>query len=341
MQNEIVTLQPLHDEKGHLVNPGYAKKMLFEYNRKRIKAAGFKIKEWDYYLINNEDYGIAFTIADNSYLGFVSVSLLDFKKKTYEMFSTMKAFTFGKFNMPSTSVQGDVHYKDKKIELSFLNDGTTRKIICKIAKFKKRVPLTAEINLTNAPEESMVISTPFKKNKKAFYFNQKLNCMQADGTVQYGDQTIEFKDAYGVLDWGRGVWTYDNTWFWGTASGKHKGKPFGFNIGYGFGDLSNATENMIFYDGKAHKFDKITFQIPRNRSELEFLEEWKLVSNDGRFNMTFTPILDRADKIDILLIVSDQHQVFGKLNGYVELDDGTTLKIKDLLGSAEVVHNRW
>jgi hypothetical protein len=341
MQNEIKSKQQLHNEKGHLINPGYAKKMLFDYDRKRIKAAGFKIKEWDYYLINNDDYGIAFTIADNSYLGFVSVSFLDFKNKTYEMFSTMTPFPFGKFNLPSTSEKGDVHFKNKKIELSYFNDGTNRKIVCNVFDFKNGVPLKAEIDLTNAPEESMVIATPFYKNKKAFYFNQKLNCMQADGTVQYGDQNFTFSDAFGVLDWGRGVWTYDNTWMWGTASGKHQGKSFGFNIGYGFGDLSNATENMIFYDGKAHKFDQVEFQIPKKGKQYDYLKEWKLVSYDDRFYMTFTPILDRCDKVNLLFIVSDQHQVFGKLNGYVILDDGTKLEIKNLLGSAEVVHNRW
>ncbi len=55
----------------------------------------------------------------------------------------------------------------------------------------------------------------------------------------------------------------------------------------------------------------------------------------------FTPILDRFDKISLVLLVSDQHQVFGKFNGFVILDDGTKLEIKDLLGSAEVVHNKW
>ncbi len=187
----------------------------------------------------------------------------------------------------------------------------------------------------------MVIATPFIKNKKAFYFNQKINCYRADGTVYYGDKEIVFEDSYGVLDWGRGVWTYDNTWFWGTASGKINGKQFGYNIGYGFGDLSNATENMIFYDGKSHKIDKIDFEIPKNGNKYDLMKEWKLVSNDDRFHLTFTPILDRTDKISLIVIVSDQHQVFGKLNGYVVLDDGTKLEVKDLLGSAEVVHNRW
>ena len=187
----------------------------------------------------------------------------------------------------------------------------------------------------------MVIATPFKENKKAFYFNQKINCMKANGVVEFDQCKIEFKDANGVLDWGRGVWTYDNTWYWGSASGKHHGKSFGFNIGYGFGDTKAASENMIFYDGKAHKFDRLTFDIPKDAKKHYFMKEWKIVSNVDRFNMTFTPILDRADKTSIVFIVSDQHQVFGYYNGYAVLDDGTKLEIKNLLGFAEMVHNKW
>ncbi len=341
MQNEIKKIQPLLNKKGHLANPGFAKKMYWKYKRKDIKASKFRIKEWDYYLINNDDFGIAFTIADNGYLGFVSVALLDFKNKSYEMFSNIKLFPLGKFNMPESSLEGDVVFKDKKIELKFIKDRAKRVISCDIANFKDGKSLRCNIELTNEPEESMVIATPFPKNKKAFYYNQKINCMRADGTVYLGEESIGFSDAYAVLDWGRGVWTYDNVWFWGTASGKINNKQFGINIGYGFGDLNNATENMIFYDGKSHKFDQVEFEIPKTGKKYDFLKEWKIVSNDDRCNLTFTPILDRFDNISLILLVSKQHQVFGKFKGYVVLDDGTKLVVKDLLGSAEVVHNRW
>ncbi len=341
MQNEIKNKQPLLDENGHLINPGFARKMMYEYNRNSIKASKFKIKEWDYYLINNDDYGIAFTISDNSYLGFISVTLLDFKQKTFDAYSKLVPFTFGKLNLPSSTLKGNVSYQNKKISMSFKTEENKRILSCKVVDFKNGKDLESKIILSEVPEESMVIATPFKENKKAFYFNQKINCMKADGYVSFGEQEIEFNDAYGVLDWGRGVWTYNNTWFWSTASGKINNIPFGLNLGYGFGDLANATENMIFYSGKSHKIDKVTFNIPKTSKKHEFLKEWELVSNDNRLYIKFTPILDRCDKISLGLLVSDQHQVFGTMNGYAILDDGTKLEIKDLLGSAEMVHNKW
>jgi hypothetical protein len=57
--------------------------------------------------------------------------------------------------------------------------------------------------------------------------------------------------------------------------------------------------------------------------------------------MGFAPILDRAAKSDLGLIVSDQHQVFGRFSGRVVLDDGSPLVVENLIGFAEKVRNRW
>jgi hypothetical protein len=189
----------------------------------------------------------------------------------------------------------------------------------------------------------MVIATPFSK-KAYFYFNQKINCMSAEGKVSVRGKDYIFspQDSFAVFDWGRGVWTYRNTWYWGSASGQIKGVPFGFNIGYGFGDTSAATENMLFYNGKAHKLSKVSFNIPAAANGKEdYLKPWTFTSDDGRFEMEFEPILDRASCTNALVIKSDQHQVFGRFTGTVILDDGNVITIKDFIGFAEKVINKW
>ena len=161
--------------------------------------------------------------------------------------------------------------------------------------------------------------------------------------MRLGDQTFNFdpQTSFGVLDWGRGVWTYDNTWYWGSASGLVNDKKFGFNIGYGFGNTQAATENMLFYDGKAHKLSDVKFNIPVKEGKDDFLSPWTFTSDDGRFEMNFEPILDRASKTKVLVLESDQHQVFGYFSGTAILDDGTKLTINKMIGFAEKVKNRW
>ena len=343
MQHEITTRRPLLDDKGRLTEPGYTKGLLMDYNRKAIKGGALRIKEWDYYLIANNDYAVALTIADNSYMSLDGISLLDFRKPWQHTSNSMACMSLGKRHLPASSAKGDVSSTTKKYSISFRHNGDHRILSFHMDNFLDGKPISGEIRLENPEQESMVIVTPFAEKETAFYYNQKINCLPASGSVVFDGETYTFdkENSFGVLDWGRGVWTYDNVWYWGSASGLADGVPFGFNIGYGFGDTSAASENMLFYDGKAHKLSQVTFNIPMKDGKEDYMSPWTFTSDDGRFEMDFVPIIDRAACTDVKLICSDQHQVFGRFTGKAVLDDGKEIYIKDFLGFAEKVHNKW
>ena len=71
------------------------------------------------------------------------------------------------------------------------------------------------------------------------------------------------------------------------------------------------------------------------------MEPWKFTSNDGRFEMNFTPIIDRQAPVDLKVICMIPHQVFGRMSGRAVLDDGTVVELKDATVFAERVHNKW
>lgn len=339
--HEVTNIQPLLKDDGSLREPGWSKQLLQIYSRNDIKAPKFRIKEWDYYLVISEEnqFGVAFTVSDVGYIGLHSVSLLDFSVPCEHTETILTPFPMGKTNMPSTSDKGHVIYNDKRLQIKFLKNDGERRIICRFDSFKDGKPFECDITLKQPEMDTMVIATPWKEKKTAFYYNQKINCMPASGKVKFDGREYVFNPAtdFGTLDWGRGVWTYDNTWYWGSGNGIVNGKPFGFNIGYGFGDTSAASENMLFYDGKCHKLDDVKFNIPSTG----YTDPWTFTSSDGRFEMEFEPIIDRCAKIDVKFIITDQHQVFGRMNGKAVLDDGTVLEIKDLLCFAEDVHNKY
>lgn len=339
--HEIKKVQPLLKADGSLTEPGWSRSLLQVYDRNAIKAPKFRIKEWDYYLVisNKENAGFAFTISDDGYIGLQSVSLLDFSVPCEHTETVLNAFPMGKLKMPSTSEKGNVEYHDKRLNMEFIKTQGKRRIVGEFKNFRDGKTFKCDITLDEPPMDTMVICKPWKEKKTAFYYNQKINCMRASGTVEFDGRTytLDPETDFGTLDWGRGVWTYDNTWYWGSGNGVVNGKPFGFNIGYGFADDSAATENILFYDGKAHKLDEIAFNIPED----SYTKPWTFTSSDGRFEMDFVPIIDRAAKIDVKVIVTDQHQVFGKLSGKAVLDDGTVLEVKDLLCFAEDVHNKY
>lgn len=343
-QNRITKPTALLNAQGALVQRGYATSLLLAYDRAAIKAGKARIKEWDYYLINNDEFALALTVDDNGYMGLVSASVIDFTTPCETTVSQMFALPLGKLALPKTSTAGVTKHADKKHSFTFTVENGKRRLQGYMDGFRNGERLTFDITLTDEPEDSMVIATPFAGKPKAFYYNQKINCLRAEGSFAVGEKTYAFapENSFAVLDWGRGVWTYQNTWYWGSASGVADGKRFGFNIGYGFGDTSAATENMLFYDGKAHKLEDVRFNIPGNEEgKPRYTEPWTFTSSDGRFEMDFPPILDRASETNALLICSLQHQVFGKFSGKAVLDDGTVLQIRDLTGFAEKVYNKW
>ncbi len=337
--HEVVTRQPLLKEDGSLREPGWSKRLLQKYDRRQIRAPKFRIKEWDYYLVLNDDFAGAFTISDDGYIGLQSVSLLNFKEGWEHTETILNAFPMGKYELPSTSERGDTVYRDKRLHMEYTVEEGKRRIRCVFDNFYQGKPFRCDITLLQPEMDTMVIATPWKEKKTAFYYNQKINCMPASGKMEFDGRIYRFNNEtdFGTLDWGRGVWTYDNRWYWGSGNTVVNGRPFGFNIGYGFGDTSAASENMLFYEGRAHKLDDVAFHIP----EGDYMKPWTFSSSDGRFEMDFVPVLDRAAKTAAVIIETDQHQVFGRMSGKAVLDDGTVIEVKDMMCFAEDVHNRY
>lgn len=337
--HEVTAAQLLLDDRGELREPGWSRSLVQKYRRAMIKAPKFRIKEWDYYLVTADKFAAAFTISDDGYIGLQSVSLLVFGDQPHEHTETvLNAFPMGRLRLPEDSSYGTTKYEDSRLQMKFEVKYHKRQIRCHFENFMDGKPLDADITLDQPPMDSMVIATPWPE-KHAFYYNQKINCMRASGYVSFDGERYEFdpETDFGTLDWGRGVWTYDNTWFWGSGNADVDGNSFGWNIGYGFGDTSAASENILFWNGTAHKLDDVVFNIP----ESGYMDTWTFSSSDGRFEMTFEPVLDRAACLDYKVIVSDQHQVFGRMSGTAILDDGSLIKVKDLMCFAEKVHNRY
>ncbi len=335
----------LLDEQGRLREAGYALRPPFEYAHDRIAAPSWRIKDWDYYLVNDDHYAVALTFSDLGYIGLISAAIMDFDAAHSITASELVLVPMGRMGLPASSDEGDIHWHNKRCRVSFVHTPVGRRLSFALKEFSEGRDFEAELLLTDEPRDSMVIATPWEENDTAFYYNRKIVGMRAQGGIRWGEKLHEFDPAcsFGLLDWGRGVWTYDNTWYWSAAQGRQHDHVVGFNLGYGFGDTSAASENMVFVDGIAHKLGRVQFHIPRNGAgDKEYLLPWRMADEDGRLELNFEPTLDRSDLIDVAhVVMSDQHQVFGLFSGRVVLDDGTVLELDGLRGFAEDVHNRY
>lgn len=337
--HEVTKEIDLLNEFGELKEPGWARRQVFHYNRDHIKANSLLIKEWDYYMIVSKECALALTISDAGYAGLASIDFFTFgEKPTVHSSASARPLSLGKLKLPDNSHGGNILYKGPGVTMKFLQSKGKRRLLVDYANFLNRRHLIADITLLEPEMDSMVIATPWTQ-KHAFYYNQKINCMRAQGWVTLGKKTYSFRPDkdFATLDWGRGVWTHDNTWYWSSGNCDIDGHSFGFNLGYGFADTSAASENLLIYDGVASKIDDISFHIPKNLAK----DTWTVTSSDGRFEAKFKPLIVRKNYVEVGFAGTNQKQVFGHMTGKAILDDGTVIPMHDLLCFIEKVRMKY
>jgi hypothetical protein len=344
MQKEITRSGKLLNNQGLLAQRGYAKKPLLEYNPENIALFRspflnrIRLKEWDYYAVTARDFFFSATVAHIGYAGNVFVYFIDFKKKTCIEKAVITPFGKGCV-LPRTSEEGDIGFSNNNVNISFTRGRDRREIRVSWKNFDNGDDIAADlVALQPAKMDSIVMATPI--GKKHFYYNQKINCMPTQGVIRYGKRTLALsgKNALTTLDWGRGCWEYRSFWNWASASGHLPGgHTIGLNLGLGFGDLTSASENCFFVDGKMTKLDRVEFLY----DPADYMRPWYFASNDGLLNLTFTPFLERKARTNLLLIASEVHQMFGHYSGYVVAGGKRKIAVNNLVGWAEEHHARW
>ena len=347
MNHEIKKKTKLLKPNGHLVEKGYATHMNFIYNKECVKMGPMPLKEWNFYQFHCDHYALQLTLGHLTYIGQMAVTLIDLSTGEKWSYSTLKPLFAPKLDRdpegPSVS-----EYKNEEAHLVFRVTENKRKLSFKGSN--KTYPMVAksdnehnstpgiEISLTieNDPaNEKMVIATPFAKPTQ-FYLNYKENYYSAKGTVRFGDKKVDFQDATGLLDWGRGVWPYSHEWYWGSLSSHIDGVPFGFNIGWGFGDTSHATENIYFYNKKAYKIGKLIGEWDDNN--LMAVKHYH--DKENKLQLTFTPTYDNYTFNEFVVVDTHCHQVYGLFSGTIQTVDGPK-SFENVLGFIEHAINRW
>lgn len=344
-QHEITTPSPLLDPRGRLTQVGWARAPLLDCNLEHVAfypqplrfLQRFRVKRWDYYGVTTPDRFFSVTLADLGYAGQAFVYTVDFAAGQHHEETLTIPLARG-ITLPRNSTEGESVFDDGKTRLRFQALPGERRLSVAWPNFAGK-PLAAEIALRLAPEhESTVVVIPIRGNR--FYYNRKVNCLPAAGWLQIGDRRTEItpETCLGNLDWGRGVWEYRSFWVWASASGfLGDGRTVGLNLGFGFGDTSAATENTLILDGRVHKLGQVDFTYdPR-----DFKQPWRMISPDGRLDLTFEPFLERVAAANLLVITSEVHQMFGRYRGTVIADGGEVIPIDGLVGFAEEHRAKW
>jgi len=334
MNYEITSKTELLAPNGDLNAKGYAKKMNFIYNRICARSVPFKLKEWNFYQFQSEHYVLQLTLGHVSYMGQMAVTLIDLDNGQKWEFGIMKPFFIPELDLNPEN-QSFCEYKGKHCHLTYRITPTERVLEFKGSNRKYRdieISLSIENDVNN---EKLVIATPFEKPTQ-FYLNYKENYYKANGFARFGDTEVSFENATGLLDWGRGIWPYQHEWYWGSLTSHIDGIPFGFNIGWGFGDTSNATENIYFYNKKGYKLGEVIAEWDQN----DLMKTQHIHDTEGKFDCTFTPLYNNHTENKFVVVDTECDQVYGYFTGSIETEEGRK-EFKNILAFMEHAVNQW
>ena len=322
------------DAKGFPV-AGYTLSGDAVYERARVRGALLRLKEWDFYQIADERYCLQLVIGHVSYAGNCNIAFFDHSsgERIFER-GCMTALPLRSMRLPECAHADSVlSFAQSDLRITFETKNARRKLTAQCDGF------FAEAELSPTVPKSVLLCTPFAKPRE-FYINEKSNLLRANVSVECKGVAYRFdpERTFSLLDWGRGVWPVSHEWYWSSVSTLLGGKPFGFNLGCGFGDDAKrrGTENIVYWGEQVLKLDAM--HITHGEDPMQ---TWHFDSGDGRFVATLTPRYDR-DTITKLLFVNNRcHQMFGTFEGHFRDKGGKDVPFSGVTGFAEHAVNHW
>ncbi|MCB2209585.1 DUF2804 domain-containing protein [bacterium] len=334
---ELTQPVDLCDLQGNL-NPdavGWSRHPLHYCN---LKGHWPRKKRWNYWAIVSRDHLFSVTLSDVDYLGLPFIYLLDFNSKAFAEKTLLKPFAAGIDLLPA--VEEDVVYTDPAMPILMRQNeqGVQLKIGCPDFDGK---PLEVDLQVY-VPEGHETLNVVIPWSEEQFQFTSKQNTLPAEGTIQWGDETITFDKAetFACLDFGRGIWPFECFWNWSSFSTRlADGRTVGVNLGAGWTDGTGMNENALCIGGKLTKLSEdVAFEYDSD----DYMAPWHLATTvSDRVDLTFEPFFERVAKTDALVIRSEVHQMIGRFHGTVKTDAGEKIEIEDAIGWAEDHNARW
>jgi hypothetical protein len=277
----------------------------------------FRVKEWHYSSFATEDWFFAVGLVQLGYVANAFAYLVDRKRPTlppreYEAISPLGTA----LDFAPSSVAGSTRWLrgDARIEMEWMEPEWRVKLDIPFPD----APLKGELRLANT--EALALLHPLTPERPAY--THKAAGMPATGVLDLGDQRLDFRQAYGTLDWTRSLANRETRWKWASFAGHDKGGALvGLNLSAEVYDdaAGNSRENGFWVDGVVQPLGGVRFEVPKDPG----VHDWRIVSRDANasgepeVDLSFEPYGSRRQNLDLRLIKSDFIQPFGVFRGQV------------------------
>jgi len=336
---ELITPVDLCTPDGHLLNPearGWSRRPLHRANLDGCFGAN---KRWDYWAVLAGDLVVSTVYSDIDHFGLVDVYWADLVSG--ETGGKAVVIPSDAVTLPELPGTSPLSISVDGLDLSFTDDqaGTTLRAAWNEPDGRPaRLDVVVELPVGH---ESLNVVIPW--DERVFNFTSKHQARPAVGELVIGDRRWAIggpdnRDAWGVLDVGRGRWPSEVTWNWGGGAGRVGDRVIGLQFGAKWTEGSGFTENGVIVDGHLSKIGR------EMRWDYDWdhpMQPWRVIDPGDQFDGTLTPRFDKHSHVDAGQFGSETHQVFGTWSGRLRTDDGRELDFDGIQGFAEEARQRW
>lgn len=291
----------------------------------------WRTKKWDYWGIISPEVVIGLVLADLDYANLVQIYLYD--RVTGELIEEEHApILNGRgVTLPTSVPPIKAFGSSGGITLAFedSDDGTQTTI-------RVNSPRISANLVVDTSGESLSVAVPWGESR--YFYTIKAPSLPTTGTVTIDGKRTYYidKNAWAVLDRGRGRWNYSNKWNWAAAGGVNAdGKRVGFSLGE-TATAEGDTENAFVVDQVLNvglPGIKWAYDLKNPTAPWTLKGDW--------IDATIKPWHVRTAKTEMVLIASRTIQVFGDWSGWAVLADGTRISLDGLTGFAEDAYQRY
>jgi hypothetical protein len=340
VQDEVTMPAPVLEVDGSLATIGWSRHPVFVYDPSRVpEALAGQVKNWDFYSVQSPASYVEVTIAELSLFSFAGVIVIDYV--TGEKWTGWDLADHAAVRLPTSPYrESGWEHGDNVIAVRF-EDGA-RVLSFDLAGKFGGVDVSGEIRFDDGPDrQSFAVVHPLQE-PGSFFYTDKFVAMRASGWVKAADRDVAFdrRTAWGVLDWGRGVWPKAVQWFWAAGYGEVDGRDVAFNLGAGDDAHATASADGIVVDGVIHKTGSFV-DAPWTMDPDDPMKPWRMRSPDGRMDLTLTPTTFAPTDMEMGDFYLHGIKVYGTWSGTLVLDDCSEIDVAGLAGFAERSTQRW
>lgn len=329
---------------GLSLNPaarGFSRRPL---HRASLRGAWGRTKRWDYWAILAGDLVVSSVYADVDYIGIADVWWVDLPAGVSGGRSIITPAALG-ITLPAIPASAPLRARARPLHLDITDDadGTTHIDATWTERNGAPGRLSAAVALPPG-HQSLNVVIPW--SDRLFQFTSKHQARPAHGELIVGDRRYTFGEsrgaapAWGVLDVGRGRWPFRTVWNWGGGAGRIApgGPVLGLQLGGKWTQGTGFTENGVLVDGALTKIGReLQWHYDWNHP----LRPWRVTDPGGQLAIELTPRYDRHTRIELGVMGTETHQVFGEWSGEFINDAGDRLTLRGLSGFAEESRSRW